>query len=139
MDQAEIFAEVSAKIVGDDARLAFFELLVRLNNDTSLTMRPYRHGYQRGIHLLFDPDGPVTGNLANGAQFAFDGAAQHLRWWFRPPCLKYLLLSPNEIADVFEHSQTRADDHSSVELCSKRDVDLLMPLLQRAEARFREI
>ena len=134
--EPEILLACYDKMAQIEVRLAFFALFTRLSNETALSIRPYRHGRQFGIHLLFDPNGPVTGKLANGAQFAFDTAQAHLTWWFRPPCLNYALLTLEEIGARFENAHQRPDSHITIRLHNQRDVDLLLPLLILAQSRY---
>ena len=135
---AVIFLKSFEKVTASEARVAFFHLLTRLSNETRLFWRPYQHGRQPAVHFSFDPDGPITGYLRNGPQFACDGAQSHLTWWFRRPCIDFKLIHHAEIAAQFDIGPARRDSEIVIKLTRCADVDKLVPLLKAAETRYRE-
>jgi hypothetical protein len=114
-----------------DLKLAFFELLHRLYCDHWLTFRFLSRGKFSAAHLLFDPDGKPYGD----AEFAFKGAKDHMRWWFRPPCFARGLLQPEEIAERLPFVQDRHDEHLITDIRNCHDVDAVMKCVNLARSR----
>lgn len=115
----------------DDVKRAFFELLHRLYSEQGLTFRFLLRGNFSAVHLLFDPDGKPYGD----AEFAFKGAKEHLRWWFRPPCFARALLRHEEVIERLPSIQFRQDGHLIADIRNSDDVDPVIACVSIARDR----
>ena len=123
---------VFERLEDEDVKIAFFELLHRLYTETGLTFRFLSRGKFSAIHLLFDPEGTSYGD----AEFAFKGAKDHMRWWFRPPCCERGLLRPEEIRERLSSAIEREDGHWITDVRNCRDVEAVIGCVKLAGLRY---
>lgn len=131
MRETAHFLRIFERLQTEDVKLAFFDLLHRIHADQALTVMCLSRGNFSAVHLLFDPDGRPYGD----AEFAFKGAKDRMRWWFRPPCFGKGLLVPTEIHARLPCVIDRGDGHLVTDIRTYDDVDSVIGCVSLARER----
>ncbi len=131
MRQTAHLLRIFERLQTEDVRRAFFELLHRIYADHALTVMCLSRGHFSAVHLLFD----ASGRPYADAEFAFKGAKDHMRWWFRPPCFEKGLLDPTEILGRLPCVIDRGDGHLVTDIRTYDDVDSVIGCVSLARER----
>ena len=93
--------------------------------DNRLTLVPVSRGNFSAIHVssLSDPR-PYA-----DAEFAFKGAKDHMRWWFRKPAFESGLVRLNTLYEWFDDLGVRDNGEATTDLRTVVDAEKVLDLL----------
>ena len=111
-----------------EIRVAFFRLVPALCAHLRLTPISVSRGAYSAIHIATKPDAKAYAE----AEFAFKGALDHMRWWFRTPAFSSGLLDHDRTADAFGLVGATRYGEMIVDLRNLADVEKMLCYLDAA-------
>jgi hypothetical protein len=105
----------------EETKEAFFRLFMGLTRNQKLFLYPLPRGNFSAIHISTTESARPYADC----EFAFKGAKDHMRWWFRKPAFLSGIVRINTLRSVFEDLSIRDDGEAVTDIRSVGDADRL--------------
>lgn len=113
------------RVVEPPARRAFIRLLLSVA-ELGLFVLPVHHGKFSAVHLATRPDAKPYGE----AEFAFKGASDHLRWWFRRPCFEAGIVDADALPRALPERLDRDSGDIACDIRSLEEAEQMIDFLR---------